>query len=506
MRLPQLHFSVDGAPVPASWTQAAADLRGYSSAALTIPQAYAQLAGAQQGSVVRGVTEGGRVAWEGRLALDPLYASGLAALSCRGYIEEAELRGDRVLFQSADPSVWSDATAPPFSLPVGIAGDISTGAGTVTITSTAAGTVKLAAWFGGHVGGLTRYAWTRVAGTANITTQGAVGPSGTLTTIATETTTTVDRTLGTNAYDMLELEVAFAAAGTVVLSNLRVNGIGTTDVYLSSDVVRELGRRLGYDTTGVQDASTNVLPYDVSGIPWSQALDDMASIEDWRVLVLDDRGKGPYLDFGPFGTTSYDIRRDRDTDASQIGPLPKYNQVTVTYSDETGSPRSITVAAQPDPLARYGLTRSYLFSLPGTQSSPSLAQAVAQKLIARVSQARYQGRLKLYGMRQGLADVDAFAVLPGDELVLADFGPAGAQRLRVFEVELDPGGVTVGIEQPASVASMIAKGRFGARTAPVVEISSTPLRSRQISTSPTSTRTFVVPPGFDLPQPSRPRP
>jgi hypothetical protein len=466
--IPSVHWSLDGKPVDFAWSRAGATLGGYDSCSGVIPES--QAGTAQQDSLITGWTENGDPVWEGRLAQDPYVTNGLASFSARGHKAEAEERFERVLFQSRDITDWSDATGPPFNLTPGLPAALSFSNVITLFAENSEGgtktyTAKLGFWAPGHVGGITRYAYD-VQGTPqsfSIVVKRGIGPDGGLTTIATHNGSPVDQTVATNTSDMLIMEVSMtlvpSGAAKLDLMNLRVNGIGTTDSLTTADVMTELGARLGWDTSGVFPSSTMVLPFDLVGNWVSDGFDYLAGIDDrfWRV-TRDKSSTVPKLHYAPFGDRTWDVTLAADA-TPEIAPLPRYNRVVVHYQDNAGTPRSFTLTASPDPLARYKLVHTYPITLPDRQPDTTLPEAVAATLLPRVSAKRYGGRLQITGTTAG----DIFAVLPGDEVRIGDWGPSEAQRFRIHEVEWSPEGATLGLEQPASAASLISKTLLGRR-------------------------------------------
>lgn len=468
MSLPRIFWTLDGKPIDFVWQSASAVLGGYDNCAGALPEIQARRRGAAQGSVLKAMQENGRPFYEGTLLLDPRYSNGLALISATGYKEAAELRDDRVPFQVRDLSIWGDATNPPFSQALaGTPATATIGPNLVNITydnptgSTKTYTAKIAAWFPGMVGGIARYAmnWAK----SNVTSESVVvklgmGPNGTLTTEATHTLSPVDRTVTTTGNDMMVIEISGQVAtitnALFSIANLRLNGVGTTDTYTAGEVVNYLGALLGFDVTAVPASPTNVLPLDVTA-SWAGTWDYMAMIEDYQWRVLEDAGMGPRLEFGPW-TKEWDVTLKSDA-TPDLAPLKRYNKVRVRYLDDVGADRSVYVTADPDPFALQKRTYLYTTDLRDIQGDTTLPTNVANTLISRLSSVRYAGRLQVVGARQDGGVGTVFDVLPGDLVTIADWGPQDAQTLRITEVEWTQYGATLGIEQPASAASLIAK-------------------------------------------------
>jgi hypothetical protein len=467
--IPKLRWTLDGRSVDADWSDFSATLGGYDKAGVSIPETQARATGAAQGSVLKAWQDNGSPAYEGRLALDPRYENGLALLSAEGYRTELDLRSDRLVFQTRDLSAWGDATAPPFAQSVAAVfaapnfqgNQVSIQYDNPTVSSKTF-TAKIAAWFPG-ITGITRYAFSFA--TAGVTSPSIVvklgsGPNGTLTTETTHVTSPVDRTVSVaNNSDWIVLEISGAVAtivsGLFSIANLRVNGTtGLTDSMYASDVVSYIGAQLRFDTMDVVASPTNVLPLDVTG-SWASTLDYMAEVEDWHWGTWDDAGGGPQMDFGPWSRVWHvSLESNASVD---LAPLPRYNKVRVWYRDDVGTDRYVDTTASPDPLSKYALTRVYEVNLRDRQADSTLATAVGATLVGPVSSSDYSGRLRIVDARLQDGTGTAYDVRPGDMVQVDDFGQSESRQFRVYETAAEPGGVTLGIRQPASAASLIAK-------------------------------------------------
>jgi hypothetical protein len=244
------------------------------------------------------------------------------------------------------------------------------------------------------------------------------------------------------------------------LWNLRVNDAGTTtDSLTTSDLVRDVAARLGWDPSGVRSSGLDVMPLDISGGSWSDAaLDYAATLDDWFWRVLENRGQGPFLEYGPWEREWVVYLQAGNT--ADLTPTEIFNRVLVWWTDDAGAAHSVEQVASPDPLAAFGITNTFEYELPDGRNASTLADTVASTLLSRLSQARWQGTVDVQVVASGPSR-DPWGILPGDLLTIADWK---GDRLtgRVVSVDLRSSGVTVGLEQPASVASLVGRAALGA--------------------------------------------
>jgi hypothetical protein len=239
----------------------------------------------------------------------------------------------------------------------------------------------------------------------------------------------------------------------VRLKDLRVNDAGTDDVMPGSSIASELAARMGYDDSLITASLNNALPMDQIAGSWSDLLDRIAVLDDYRWLVLDDAGLGPRLDYGPWAREW--ILYSATAEWSGLVPIELHNRVRVRYQTAAGTPSDVVVDAVSDPLEGTGLTNVYEYALEGVQTDDALATGVANLLLARVSTRRYAGPVHVLDAHDARGR-SVYEILPGDIARLTDFAPAASHQGRIYEVTYSAAGVTLGIEAPADVTSILA--------------------------------------------------
>jgi hypothetical protein len=472
--IPRVEATLDGSPIPAKW-RAFAEFGGYHRCSAESDRSSLQLIDPFQGSILKLWQANGRALWEGRLARAPYYVQNVAQLEASGYKIAGEKKKDRLVYQTRDLATLVDATGPPHNLasfanPMSITTsplNVITGQASNPTAGSKTYGAKLALWAPGA--SWTRYAFT-FSGGASITVKHGAGPAGTLTTIATHSSPgSVDQAI-TNGADMLVIEISVAlstnADAAFQIKDFRANDAGTTtDIFYSSQIVADIGSRLGWDTSGVQATSLNVLPQDVNGGPWTGELDVMAVLDDWQWRVLDDRGHGPFLEYTPW-EREFVVMQGAGARVRDVLPQELFNRVLVWWNDDGGGRHHVEAIASPDPLARSGQSNTYEMDV-GVQPHDLLARAVADLLLPEVSRERWVATIDLAEVQnEGATPYD---VLPGDVITIADAEFGTFERQRVTSCEYAPNGVVVGAGMDASAAALI--GRAAIPGLPIVQTS-----------------------------------
>lgn len=469
MTLAPASWTLDGKPVDGEMVAASAALGGYDRATVDVPAN--QCRHAEQGSVLQGWLETGEALWEGRLALPPHDRARVCRLEGAGYKAAAEKAHGRLPYQIRDLSSWVDATGPPHNYAAAAnpaAAQVSNVVQVESInptTGTIFITAKIALWLPGAV--ITRYAFTMGSGLSQVEAKLGIGPSGALTTEATHPTSgEIDRTVSVaTGKDLLVLELGTSVPAQTSflgqIANLRVNGIGTTDTMTTSAMVADVAARLGWDAAGVKTINTNALPHDVVSGSWDrEVLDYAAGLDDWVWRVLDDRARGPYLEYAPWGERTW-VTQLAYGATEELIPQEVFNQVMVTWFDDGGAPHSVIKKPSPDPLARSGLTNTFEVTVPDRQADDALAQAVALTLLPVVSAVRWRGPVRLVAAERegGGSSADPRLILPGDHLRISDWDQGEDVLLRVYDAEPDEEGASLAIDHPASAGALL--GRAG---------------------------------------------
>lgn len=471
LEIPTVSWTIDGLPVETTDASWSASEGGYDTASMRIKEQDARRVG--QGSVLKGWS-GVQCVFEGTLATNPAVNRGSASIQAQGYQHEAEKRSGTLLYQARGryDQDWQDTADPPFEFMVSerIDAEAKPSALRWVVSKDESFSVAqqhgLALWAEGSPGGITRVAGTLVADGANNNFDWRLyrftGPTGAQTLKATfiNTSGSFDETFVTTEDAMV---IAFGpfqgfpfspnSKQIARIHNLRVNGILPGDNHKTYEVVQDMGTRLGWDISGVTQDTLNAMPYWLRDGTWRDGLDYMAMLRDWYWRVLDDRGSGPYLEYAPWGTRKWRVQLARGA-RQELTPEPIYRYVTVHFERENGAHRQRTVEnTAVDPKIQDVWTEE----LSDPQTSGDLAQAVADFLLPRVSSPSHSGRLVVAGARSDDGLTDIHQMLPGDEIVVEDWGPADAVTLPISDVEWKAGEpATVGIELEATFTRVVA--------------------------------------------------
>lgn len=474
VQLPPVAWVVGGIPCPVEqgWSANAVADGGMDRFTGAIPESIvlANPLKFVQGARVTGFVGSQQVVYDGTLTGNPVMRQGVAMLEAAGFKTRAELASGRLLFQSRDYSSFQDGGEPPMNFTPfteEIEGEVRPAALRWHLIKDfdyqTDDAYPLAAWYSGAL-------VTRVAGDiarsddvsdCALRVQSFTGPEGARTLLH-------DYSLSSGGPTSFDLDIAdpengvvfnvrFSADNTVAahryirVRNLRVNGIADGDEMATSEVVAAIGQLLGYETRlHIDSSSVNALPFDLTTGTWSQeGLSYMALLDDWRWLVLEDRGAGPILDYGPWDRVWYVQRAENAV--PDLRPLPLYDSVVVRYKAANGTLQQVEATAEVP-----GVSNVWYEDLTDAQPDDTLASAVAASLIAKLSVPRYAGSLTITGAMQSSGQGNAYEVRPGDLVDVSDWVPAGHVRQRIVEVQYQHDSVTLGVEAPVTADGVIA--------------------------------------------------
>lgn len=489
MALPSLSYTIDDEPVELiGFSGTSVAFGGFAQARGTIKEARARQIPSTvgQGSKLE-VFAGGSSVWEGRLSAPPAIRGGLASFAAQGESVRAAKRATRLMYQTRNYGVLTDIQNPPHNVtstsPNKLHMQINDGG--ILIGQEPGETINVgeyvacALWTPGQPINRVAYEWLSTFADASwkIEVLSSEGPSaGGLTSRSSTgmgaTSQTVDTSWSPPAnHDMVQIQQVWRGgspagmgAHYTLIKNLRINGQSSADFFAddvgyASEVLTDVGRRLGYDISGVTTSGFNVLPLDWTSGSWAELLSYVASLEDRYWGVYED-SKLLYPAWGDREWTVYQA----DGATVDLTPLELYNQVTVKYVDVGGAPREVTVTASPDPLAASGIVNVWEESIADVQPGSTLATAVANNLLSRVSSQRYAGRIDCIKAIDSTGRDAPYEIRAGDTVRVADWDMNTAVTLRVFEVEYTPNGVSLGIESGVSIASLLGRaGLAGAR-------------------------------------------
>lgn len=526
-QLPYVKWLIDDKEIPVAddWVASTIAHGGYDSASLKVPESFSHRFPSLFGPGVRvsAFQQDGVRIWEGDIANAPTADNGIVEVFAAGGNDAAEMRDENLLYQDDTAGEWRDENGAPHN---------GTGKANIVVTS-GDGLVSFEIGQDETVAQNEKHGLVRwIAGSKIRRIRGTLLPSGTYTgyKLRIETcdgpagtrSTAVDVDPGAGLLDetivsptdMVVLSLVKTSAGTETRPNtlklevrdLRINDLTLADGFDISNVIADIGQRLGYDTTGVDlgvpldyvggalitwdkyqvkvatglttllgprytleerskmtldraavlESALDALPFFWTGGSWANALSYLCELIDWRWLVLGNTfGRGRLLDAGPFGP-SWSVSPQGAR--VQLREVPPDNQVVVKWTSVSGSPMQTIVRADPNPLEQQGKINSYPFTLADPQPDESLALALANSLIATRSQPRVQGRIDLYTVRDLVGPSSPYEVTAGSLVSVDDWGNGNATDMRVKQTEMRADGVSLGIEQDVSLVNLIAAG------------------------------------------------
>jgi hypothetical protein len=187
------------------------------------------------------------------------------------------------------------------------------------------------------------------------------------------------------------------------------------------------------------------MPLDWTG-PHTGALDMMAAIDGWRWLVLEDRGLGPVMDYGPYSRTWIGYLDQGVVD--DLVPLPLYNKVNVDYTTYNGTTAQEQAVATPDPLLSYGMQSQFSLTLPDPQPDGGTAGVLAASAVEYLSTYRVSGQVGIGAVVSAETGTmgNPYDVRPGDLLYLPDHDPALVPQ-RIVAMDYTRSGVTAHLSE-----------------------------------------------------------
>jgi cytochrome c5 len=517
--LPRVHWTLDGYEIPLDdWLASTVANGGYDSFRGVIPERYVRRNPSfTQGALLTGIDETGAPVWEGRQIVNPIIRNGVASIAAVGNKAVADKHAGRLLFQAAGTEQWAEQDASPhasnsaasliaqenrgmFKFRV-VKGESLVGDDTVGFVFAAQG--QQIRYFRANVQA------TGSGGMQNVALRlyRASYPNGARTLVTSTTSSgSISANLSANPADMIILVAqatatqTASASATYTVRDVRVNGLISEDSAEVHKVVKVVGQKCGYDVSGIQtgipirhirpetwtrrykfpqgsttmdrfemvrsgewknlptvdtvqravvSSALNILPLDWQSGPWSGLLDYLAEVLDWRWRVLGDTfGGGAVLQFGPWA----DVWNVALANV-ELTPQEMFNEVVVKYPNAAGIVQEVRHRADPDPLARHGVINVYEHQIQDVQVDDGTAREVAANLAQRYSTPRYSGTIEITNATDISMSGSAYSVLAGDLLEVSDLG-LGPQR--VFQTEMTPRSVKVGIEQPVSLSASLA--------------------------------------------------
>jgi len=186
--------------------------------------------------------------------------------------------------------------------------------------------------------------------------------------------------------------VTAASGSSVVFTKVRVNGIAPDDKFTASELALDIAGRIGLPHYDIDTNAHNVLPYELQGGTFGEALDYAALISGWRWLIL-HTGWRAYLDFGPYRKRQWVLTDPH----ARFEPVPqeRFNMVQVPYKDpDTKTPRLVTLRADPDPLPDVRSRYPRIEDL-GPVHGSDAAEELGYRLLEVLAKRRWSGESQL---------------------------------------------------------------------------------------------------------------
>ena len=476
-------WSIDGKAVVLDW----------ANAKMTAPGGYDSMTGKVssfharhlfQGARVVGTRPNGKVLYQGLLASTPKIVNDVATIEAEGYQSRIRRRSSRLPYVIADASQWSQSNELPFDYANSEKYNLQSkkdGLGWV-ISNDTNYTASDRAGYGLYVPQhrVQRLKMTIRKSADDSNFQVDVRQADDLGSISSPVDT---KALGAGTADGATFNVSAVTKNTVAvfltatagsptagtnmrvtLQNIRACVIAGDDDWTTSDVVSDVAGRMHF-TDDVDSTGTLIGGLDWNG-NWDGLLDYLADIEDWTWLVIEDTSKAKAdaaLTFRDWGHHSWMTNLDMAQENLTVAPL--YNKVTVFYTTPGGVPQHKSYTPDDfgldDPLDGDPYEYPDPIRLEDPQRNTNLADAIAEKLLRRVTQLRLVGSSKVMALEHGVP----FDMQAGDTITMRGYNPkAGPQRIASVTYNND-GSADVSIERDYDIAAMLFKTtakKFGA--------------------------------------------
>jgi hypothetical protein len=473
---PPVYFAIDGIPVDVDddWSLQCSAYGGYETGRFAISEAALRRhpTGITPGAPVTAWTNADFLVWEGVIPTAPDVSGGRATIATTGPWADAEAASEVLLYQVRGGKLWVEGDEDPHNYAQNDGFVLNGRAGKLQFRApkgedfVANQVASFVLWIpGAH---FTRYSFVlnknRDDANFGIRTRGALGPSGSLTTIDTidlgasgPASGTEQEKIGLSGdYDLLLIQLLcdtdqanLSTRLRTWLTSIRVNDRTTLDDFSASDVMMDVGGQLGWNLNGVQSTSANVLPL-LWTEPWSELMLYMADLEDNYV-----RRVASGLEFGPFGDQHWELLKTLNSTAD-LRSLEPFNRVVVRYETQAGAPAQVISDADPDPIP--GRLRVMDYDLNDPQPNDTFATAVAERMVAHYSQPRWAVSIEVYQARH---QAGPLAILPGAMADVTDWDLGISQPLRIHGVEWRSDRTRLSIESPISTVRLEEEARRG---------------------------------------------
>jgi opacity protein-like surface antigen len=398
-----------------------------------------------QGSRVIGKKPNGEVAYEGKLQAPPKYVDDVAIFTAIGPQDVVNRYNERLPYQIRDASQWTELHSDPAKFSANSAKfDMAQKGNSVGIKVGGPDGASAQTYNNGDNQGY--YLWvqgwdiSRVAFTLrrsasragfDLRVRGSDDNFSAPTNITTFAMSTADGTAEDIAIatDYSVLVIDWNANSTTSpdatrfwCDDLRVGVITDADAFSTGEVAADVGNRCGYETA--TQGSINAMPLDWNG-PATGLLDYLASVEDQTWMVMHSKKRGTYgkLYFRDWGRRTWHTRLGDWAEDNGLQMASLYDRVTTTYDNPPGVQQSKRNSVGDfnikDPLPGETYDWPEPLHLEDPQPDSSMAEAVNQRALSRLTKLRVQGQVTVRYVSKGVP----YDIWPGDLLELGDFQP-----------------------------------------------------------------------------------
>ena len=486
---PPRYVTIDGYPVSVSQleTSSVANL-GYDQFRAVV--SHSQLSHLPWttglGSVVTVYDGTEQITWQGRLSEVPrVQADETVRLAAQGHGYQAVKSVRRLPIKVRSVKGWTVGNTSPLDITQTASAEptvsyVKTSGhlveNQVTLAYTSATEVSMAFYAPGAE--IRRLTWSQAAATAGYSTLqvlGSRGPSS----FEAHMVLISDMDSGSgyieippNDFDTIVVRVQYASptSGEIDLKNPVVWGRKVPGSLTSDEIARAVGDMLDWDVTLVENVGEIEFPsFDWAG-DVASGLSEAAAPDDFRWLVLDDRGGGPVLDFGPWERT-WEVSAYSGA-SWDLDPLERYTKVVVQYVDDLGKARAFTVESTGDFLVANEL-QTVAGGLQSVDEPGTLPEQMAANILEFATSERWRGSISTPRVVElGTGLTDRYRVRAGDLVRITDFDTTHGEALtlRIAEVNQTDDGIQMGIEAPAFAAGSLDAGGGGISSGTFIQI------------------------------------
>jgi hypothetical protein len=187
-----------------------------------------------------------------------------------------------------------------------------------------------------------------------------------------------------------------------------------------TELVLDIGGRMGLRLIDVQPHAGNILPYSLEGgMPYADALDWASVLTGWRWRIL-DTGHRAILEFGPWKETVWQVASPW-AKLDVVG-MDRFNRARIPFNYKDGlTVGNQLVRADPDPLDH----RSYygLLSLDSPTMNSEAAETLGVQVLKELSRERFAAQFSVGEIVGAQGPCSGHKLMAGDTL---DGSPRGA--------------------------------------------------------------------------------